>query len=276
MRSAVGLAVHVEAMGVQGLKVFNLNGKSAVITGAASGIGLATARRFSDAGARLVLADIQDCTELAATLDAVFAPTDVSKESDVEQLIAAAVDAYGHLDVIVNNAGIAEFGTGIESTSEADYLKNFSINTLGVAFGVKHGAHNMRDGGAIINIASLAGSVGFPTYAAYAASKAAIMAITRVAAIELGDRRIRVNCICPSTVNTPMAQIDGGETELAFVCNATPLGRICRAEEAAALIHFLSADDCSFLNGQAINLCGGASAGFATRLIEMGVRAELG
>jgi NAD(P)-dependent dehydrogenase (short-subunit alcohol dehydrogenase family) len=262
--------------GVQGLKVFNLNGKSAVITGAASGIGLATARRFSDAGARLVLADIQDCTELAATLDAVFAPTDVSKEPDVERLMAAAVDTYGHLDVVVNNAGIAAFGSGIESTTEADYLKNFSINTLGVAFGVKHGAHYMRDGGAIINVASLAGSVGFPTYAAYAASKAAIMAITRVAAIELGDRRIRINCICPSTVNTPMAQIDGGEAELAFVSNATPLGRICRAEEAAALIHFLSADDCSFLNGQAINLCGGASAGFATRLIEMGVGAELG
>ena len=126
----------------------------------------------------------------------------------------------------------------------------------------------MRDGGRIINTASAAGLIGVSGLADYAASKHAVIGLTKSAALELSERYIRVNCVCPTTVNTPMANEDGGEHMLNAEKLLVPLGRICEPEEVAALIHFLASTDCNFVNGQAIAIDGGMSAGGSERLYE--------
>jgi NAD(P)-dependent dehydrogenase (short-subunit alcohol dehydrogenase family) len=127
----------------------------------------------------------------------------------------------------------------------------------------------MRPGASIINTASLAGQMGFPGYAAYSASKAAVIALTRVAALEYGPRGIRVNCICPGSVDTPMlAAQPSGEVEAGLIGVAAPLGRIVHPDEVAALLHFLAADDCPVLSGLAITIDGGMSSGMSIALTE--------
>ena len=134
----------------------------------------------------------------------------------------------------------------------------------------------MRPGASIINTASLAGQTGFPGYAAYSASKAAVIALTRVAALEYGPRGIRVNCICPGSVDTPMlAGQPSGDVEAGLVSVAAPLGRIVDADEVAALLHFLAANDCPILSGLAIAIDGGMSSGMSIKLTEA-VVASLG
>src|SRR5262249_35460767 len=150
----------------------------------------------------------------------------------------------------------------------ADFDQMIQTNTCSVLFALKHAAPYMADGGAIINVASLAAFMGFPTYASYSASKAAVIALTQVAAIEYGPRSIRVNCVCPSSVHTPMLRAQhGGEAEAAIARIAAPLGRISEAEHVAALLHFLAAGDCPLISGQAITIDGGATAGFSLAML---------
>jgi NAD(P)-dependent dehydrogenase (short-subunit alcohol dehydrogenase family) len=132
---------------------------------------------------------------------------------------------------------------------------------MGVVFGIKHAVPHMTGGGAIINTASVAGVQGAVTYAAYSASKAAIINITQTAALELAPMGIRVNCVCPGTVNTPMVYQPAGEAELAIATKIMPLGRLCEPEEVAALFHFLASDDAAFISGQAICIDGAMTAG---------------
>jgi NAD(P)-dependent dehydrogenase (short-subunit alcohol dehydrogenase family) len=249
--------------------MFDLTGKVAVITGAASGIGRATAERFAAAGAIVVLADVADAAPLAAELGGSYVRTDVSSEDDVAALMATAAEAQGAIDVCVNNAGITVTETAIHETTRQELQRAFDVNAVGVFHGLKHAPGHMTEGGAIINTASLAAVVGFPTYAAYAVSKAAIVSLTRTAAIELGPLGLRVNCICPSSVDTPMlAGQESGEIEAAATASAAPLGTIVQAHQAAALMHFLAADDCPVISGQAINLDGGITAGISIGILE--------
>lgn len=248
--------------------MFSLKGKVAVITGGGSGIGLEVAKRFVNAGAKIVIGDLKDCSELAESLSGISVVTDVSDEAQVENLLKTAVDTYGKLDILVNNAGIFASYKGLVETDRDDFQRCFDINTLGAFYGIKHAAEYMSEGGSIINTASLAGKQGVVQLSSYVSSKYAVVGLTKTAALELSEQKIRVNCICPSSVNTPMAQEDGGEELLAIERKVVPLDRVCEPEEAAALIHFLAADDCGFINGQAINLDGGWSAGLNGRIWE--------
>jgi 3alpha(or 20beta)-hydroxysteroid dehydrogenase len=251
------------------IAMFDLSGKVAVITGGASGIGRAAAERFAAAGATVVLGDVTDSSALADALGGVYVRTDVSREDDVAALMARAAELRGGIDVCLNNAGITVAETPIAETAGDELRRAVEVNTMGVFFGLKHAPVHMPAGGAIVNTASLAAVIGFPTYAAYAASKAAIVSLTLTAAIELGPLGIRVNAICPSSVDTPMlAAQETGELEAAIARQAAPLGAIVAPEHVAALMHFLAADDCPLVSGQAINLDGGVTAGISTGIIE--------
>lgn len=248
--------------------MFSLKDKIAVITGGGSGLGLATVKRFIDAGAKVVLADINDCTALSDELGCMFVKTDVTDESQVENLMKATYEKLGELDVLINNAGIIMEEQLINDAATKDYERLFKVNVLGVLYGIKHGAKYMKDGGSIINTASNSANGDYAGYGAYISSKASVVGLTKAAAIEYADRNIRVNCICPNTIDTPMAYVEGCETELKAMGIITPLGRMCKAEEGAALFHFLAADDCRYITGEDIYIDGGLKAGPSNKMID--------
>ena len=250
------------------MSLFSLKDRVAVVTGGASGIGLETVKRFLQAGAKVVMADLNEASALATELGAAFVQTNVTVEQQVRNALQTALDNYGRLDILVNNAGVFADYKSITETETADFEFCMSVNVYGAAYGIKHAAELMNDGGSIINTSSAAGLVGSMKLSSYVASKHAVIGLSKTAALELAPKKIRVNCICPTTVNTPMAHTDGGEHLLEAEKVANPLGRICEADEAAALIHFLASSDCGFINGQAIRLDGGASAGTTERAFE--------
>jgi NAD(P)-dependent dehydrogenase (short-subunit alcohol dehydrogenase family) len=244
-----------------------MQGKTAVVTGAASGIGLATAERLAEAGATVVLADINDASGPAARLGGRYVRTDVSDEDAVAKLLAESA-AAGPLHVVVHAAGIASEAT-LADIEVAEFERVMRVNTHSVMFGLKHAPKYMTAGGAIVSISSLAATVGLPGYGAYAASKAAVIALSRVAAVELGALGIRVNAVCPSSVDTPMLRAQAnGEAEAALSRAASPLGTLSSPRHVAALVHFLAADDCPQISGQAINLDAGATAGYSIEILE--------
>lgn len=247
--------------------MFSLEGKVAVITGGASGIGKATALRFSRAGARVVVADIQDGSGVAREAGGIFVKTDVGREDQVRALLERAVAEFGKLDVVVNNAGIGEGGQ-IQEITEDQFDRVLQVNTKGVLWGLKHAAVLISDGGSIINTASYAGVAAFPSYGSYSASKAAVIALTRTAALELAPRRVRVNAVCPGTIDTPINEGPMAQVELALASHVHPLRRIGLPEEVAALFHFLASDESSFITGLAIPIDGGLSAGIGLGIIE--------
>jgi NAD(P)-dependent dehydrogenase (short-subunit alcohol dehydrogenase family) len=247
--------------------MFSLKEKVAVITGGASGIGKATALRFFRAGAKVVLGDIQDGSEAAEQAGGLFVKTDVTQEGDVRALLEAALSEYGRLDIVVNNAGIGE-GNEIKDISEAEFDRVLNVNTKGVLWGLKHAAPRIADGGSIINTASYAGVAAFPNYGSYTASKCAVIGLTKTAALELAPRGVRVNAVCPGTIDTPINQGPMAEVENALASHLHPLRRIGRPEEVAALFHFLASDESAFITGIAIPIDGGLSAGIGLGIIE--------
>jgi NAD(P)-dependent dehydrogenase (short-subunit alcohol dehydrogenase family) len=248
--------------------LFSLDERVAVITGAASGIGHATAQRFAAAGAQVVLLDRDDAGPAAQDLGATALRVDVSDEQAVANAMGSVAAEHGRIDVLVNNAGIFAEGL-IDETPADDWRRCFEVNTLGIRHGIRHATPHMPHGSAIINTASLAGLIGLPGYAAYTASKAAVVGVTQVAAVEYGPRGIRVNCICPSSVDTPMlAAQDNRDMEVELCRVAAPLGRIIDPREVAALIHFLAAEDCPMLSGLAIPIDGGMTAGMSIALAD--------
>ena len=171
---------------------------------------------------------------------------------------------FGRIDVLVNNAGAYAGSKGIEERSATDMKQSFGINTLGAFFGMKHAVQYMARGSSIINVSSLAAVIGIPGYSDYTASKFALNGITRGAALEFGPNGIRVNCVCPSTVNTPMLwAADVAETEAAYCRVMSALDAIIEPEDMAALIHFLAADDCPKITGPEIVLGAGITAGWS-------------
>lgn len=239
-----------------------------IITGGASGIGRATSLRLAAEGAKVVVADLADSGDFADEIDGLYVSTDVTSESSVEQLVAATVKWQGRLDVMINNVGyITE--TSIDQVDDEVFDKHIAVNTLGVLYGMKHGARAMSEGGAFVNTSSVSGLVGGWGYGAYGASKAAVISLTQTAAIELGPRGIRVNCICPSSVETPMLQAQtNGEIEREVTRISSPLGRTIQPEEVAEVIAFLASPASSALTGQAIAVDAGLLAGYSAELVE--------
>jgi 3alpha(or 20beta)-hydroxysteroid dehydrogenase len=248
--------------------MFSLEDRVAIITGGASGMGLATGRRFAAAGARVVLADRADATTQAADIGATALRLDVSDESAVAAAFDSVAARHGRIDILVNNAGVFVEGAIDDATSE-EWRQCWEINALGVLHGIKYSTPHMTPGTSIVNTASVAAVLGFPGYAAYSASKAAVVAITRVAALEYGPRGIRVNCICPGTVDTPMLAAQANrEIEAGLVSVASPIGRIIEPDEVAALIHFLVSEDCPVLTGLVVPIEGGMTAGMSIKLTD--------
>ena len=249
--------------------MFELTDRVAVITGAASGIGAATARRFAAAGAKVVVADIADGTEVAESIGGRYICTDVTVEAQVRDLMAAAAEITGKIDICINNAGAGYH----EPLLEADvnhYRAVFELNTLGTLLGMKYAAAHMHRGGAIVSTASILGVMGYPGCGAYGASKAGIIQLTKIAALELGGRGIRVNCVCPTSVNTPqLANQPNGPSEVATFATMGGFRNLIEPDEVAAAMHFLVADDCGVISGQALILDGAASSGVSGRLIDL-------
>ena len=250
-----------------------LEGKVAVVTGAASGLGRASALRFAKEGAAVVAADLNSqgaelvVAEIAAAGGrGVYQRSDVTSESDVKALIERAVREYGRLDITYNNAGVIGAMGSIDSTTEADWDKTFAILTKAVFFGIKHSVQPMRKagGGSIISTASIAGMSGSFRLHAYSAAKAAVINLTRTAALELGKDKIRVNCICPGIISTPLVHggIPGGKEAVdPLIGKAQAIQRAGEAEDIANMALFLASDEASWVTGAAMVVDGGFTAG---------------
>lgn len=250
------------------MSLFSIEDKVAVITGGGSGIGLATAKRFVAAGAQVVIANRSDSDVLARSIGAQYIRADVSNESDVKALLDNVASKFGRINILVNNAGFGIVGVETQQLSAESLDKHLRINLHGVLYGIKHSVQHMPRGSSIVNVASLAACMGLPGYGAYVASKWAVIGLTRTAAIELGPKGIRVNCLCPGTIDTPINQQAGADAELDLVKTLTPCGRIGQPEEMASAIHFLASDDSSYITGTEFIADGGWNAGLSIATIE--------
>jgi len=250
-----------------------LEGKVAVITGAASGMGKAAAILFAREGARVVLADLnvpggEEAAQLAnaAGQPCVFQRTDVSSEDDIQALIGRAVSDFGRLDITFNNAGIGGAVGSLESITVEDWDRTQAVCLRGVFLGIKHSIAPMRaaGGGAIVSTASIAGIDGYPNLHAYCAAKAGVLNLTRSASIEFAADYIRVNAIAPGGVSTPIVYGGlGGDKATAdqWLAKAQPLPRAGQPDDIAEAALFLASDAARFITGHTLVVDGGATAG---------------
>jgi len=250
-----------------------LEKKIAVITGAASGIGRAAAIRFAGEGATVVIADlnrdggdavVRECKEQGS--HAVFQLADVANEEDISGAINRAVKEFGRLDIIYNNAGLGGALGPLEKITAENWDRSFSILLRAVFLGIKHAVPEMRKvgGGSIISTASVAGLRGGPGLHAYCAAKAGVISLTRSAALEFAKDKIRVNCICPGVIATPLTynRIPGGEAAATqLFAGVQPWPRAGRPEDIAAMALFLASDDSEFVSGQAMVVDGAVTSG---------------
>lgn len=246
--------------------MFSLKGKTAVVTGAFQGVGYQVAKRLHQAGAQVTMLDInKQIGEKAAELGNQYLLVDVADEAQVKQAMDTVAQKEGKIDILVNNAAIIIPEADITDIDIPTAKKLFDVNFFGYMATIKYALPHMPNGAAIINMASNAGVQAFPGYSAYNSSKAAIIGLTRTVALEVADRAIRVNSICPASIDTPMLYQEGCENELKQGRYCWPLGRFCKAEEVAALVHFLASDDCTYITGEDVQIDGGYTAGIGRR-----------
>ena len=248
-----------------------LDGKVAIVTGGARGIGLAIAQRFVAEGAKVVIADVDDSGRAAAQAmgegKCRFVPTDVGRAEDAARLVAETGTAFGRLDVLVNNAGIIH-GADFLELEEADLDRVLRVNLKGAFLVGQQAARRMVEqgkaggtGGAIINMSSINATVAIANQAPYCVSKGALSQLTKVMALALAPHNIRVNAIGPGSIMTAMmATVATDQEAKARVLSRTPLGRMGEPEEVAAVAAFLASDDASYVTGETIYVDGGRLA----------------
>lgn len=240
-----------------------LEGKVAIITGAARGQGEAEARRFVAEGASVLLTDVLDDegTAVAEELGerAAYRHLDVTSEADWEAAVAECEERFGPVSVLVNNAGILDLSP-IHRTDPDRFRTVLDVNLVGPVLGMKAVTHSMRraGGGSIINISSNAGIVGLPSGGAYVASKWGLRGVSKSAAIDLGPKGIRVNTVHPGGIDTPMTAFGEGDSAWA---RKLPLGRMGQPDEVANVVTFLASDEASYVTGAEWSVDGGATSG---------------
>jgi NAD(P)-dependent dehydrogenase (short-subunit alcohol dehydrogenase family) len=247
------------------------DGKVALVTGAAGGIGRAAALAFGRAGASVVVADLSaEGGQQTADLiregggKALFVKTNVAIASEVEAMVAAAVAEFGRIDCAFNNAGIEEEHLPLGESEEAVFDRIMAVNVKGVWLCMKYQIRQMlkQGGGAIVNMASVAGLVGAPTQPIYAASKHAVVGLTKTAAVEYGRAGIRVNSVCPGVINTPMLTraLEREPEREKRMRKIHPIGRFGEADEIANAALWLCSDQASFVTGHQLAVDGGLTA----------------
>ena len=238
-----------------------LEGKVAVVTGAASGFGEGIARRYAKEGARVVLADLNDQIGggIADEIGGTYVHADVSDRDDVRAMVRTAVDAYGRLDTMVNNAGVTHVNRPMLEVGEDEFDRIFEVNVKAIYLAAMEVVPLMREqgGGCIVNTASTAGLRPRPGLTWYNASKGAVITMTKSMAAELGPDNIRVNALCPVAGDTPLLpSFLGANTREAFEATV-PLGRLSTSEDVARAALWLASDEASFITGVALEVDGG-------------------
>ena len=237
----------------------------AIVTGASSGIGEATAKRFAEAGASVVVADVQPeggeetVSEIRdADGEATFVETDVTDPDDVEAMVETAIETYGGLDYAFNNAGIEGDDAPLADQSPEGFDRVIDVNLRGVFRGMRAEIPAMLEhgGGAIVNTASIAGQVGFPNLSPYVASKFGVIGLTKTAALEYSSEDVRVNAVRPGVIDTPMVAASS-ETMIDHAISATPIGRLGQPQEIGNAVVWLCSDEASFVTGEAMVVDGG-------------------
>jgi len=249
------------AKGLRGLQ-----GKVAIVTGASSGIGRATALAFAREGTQVVVSDVavsggEETVRLIRNNggEAIFVPCDVSRSEDVQALVRQTVAQYGRLDFACNNAGIGGESAPTADYSEVGWNKVIGINLTGIFLCMKYEIPEMlkQGGGAIVNMASILGHVGFPAAPAYVAAKHGVIGLTQNAALEYAKQNLRVTAVCPAFIHTPMVDNGLPPEALTHIAAAHPIGRMGMPEEVAELVVFLCSDGATFITGNPILVDGG-------------------
>jgi 2-dehydro-3-deoxy-L-rhamnonate dehydrogenase (NAD+) len=237
----------------------------AIVTGGARGIGFAIAERLSRAGARVVIADIDEESAVAAAerlrdggAEAVETVADITNPDEAGAMVDRAIDAFGKLDVLVNNAGITGRDASLSEVTDEDWERVLKLNLTAAFYCCRAVIPRMREqrSGAVVNVASISGKEGNPNMIPYSVSKAGLICLTKALAKEVIHDGVRVNCVAPAVIETPLLDQLRPEA-IEYMRSKIPMGRMGRAEEVAAVVHFLASDDASFVTGQCYDVSGG-------------------